>query len=135
MTALMNPEDIRDSLFQFWVDNYSTTPTQYPNTDFPDILKQSPFVTFEIDFHQSKTVTKSGGGGNRHRGRVSVSVNVPRGSGNKTSYAIANEVVQLLSNTRIAQSISFNSAWIDKEENREEHFTLIVLAPFTATIA
>lgn len=131
----MTPLDIRNTLFQFWLDNFNSSPTQYPNTDLPDVLKQSPFTVFEIDFHDSKTVTKAGGNGNRHRGRVSVSVNVPRGTGNKIAYELANEAVQLLSNTRIGQSISFNSAWIDDEETREEHFTLIVLAPFTATVA
>lgn len=133
--ALMQPYEIRSSLTDFWYKNFTTVPTMYPNTKFPDVLKQSPFVTFEIEFNPSQTVGIGGRlNGNRHKGFLAITVNVPRDTGNKEAYQIADEVVQLLSGTRIAQSISFNSAWIDDEQYRQEHFTLIVLAPFKATV-
>lgn len=132
---LMQPYDIRSAIFQYWQDNYTTTPTMYPNTEFPDSFKQSPFISLEIDFLKSQTRIASKQKSNRHRGYLTISINAPRDSGNKTSYELAQEIIELFSGERVGGSIAFDSAWIDKEEYREEHFTLVVLAPFRATIS
>lgn len=137
MPALMQPLEIRDTLTSYWATNFTSVPTIYSNaTDkLSDTEKQSPFAMFEIDFSPSQTVGIDGRlNGNRHRGLIVVTIYVPNNSGNRRAYELADEAVRLLSGIRPADSISFDSAWIDDQDNLQEHFAITVLARFKATV-
>lgn len=134
----MNVLEIRNSLIEYWQDNFTSCPTLYENVTLPDTLKKNPFTVFEIEFLESKTVGSGTPEGTktRHRGLIVVSVNVPKGSGNKTSYTLANEAITLLERKRINQSVATYSGYIDKNNSGydEEHYSLVIIVPFIVTI-
>ena len=131
----VNVIDVRNSLMSYWVSNYTTTPTLYANTTLPDTLKSKPFVMFEIEFTGSRTVGSGSveGTQTRHMGFVAVTITVPFGSGNKTAYTLASEIINLLERKRI-DSVSTYAGYVDIERNNGEHFQIVVMVPFKTTI-
>lgn len=132
----MNVLEIRDSIIQYWLDNYRTTPTQYENSDIPDILTEDPFVVLEIEFVKSTTVGTGTPEGTktRHRGFIVITINVPKDSGNRTSYVIANEALQLLERKRINQSVATYSGYLGDKEYHDSHYAVSVFVPFIITV-
>lgn len=131
----MNVLEIRNTLLTYWSTNYHTTPTLYTNSSQPDTLTQNPFVMFEIEYTNSKTVGTGEPDGTltRHRGFIAVTVNVPLKSSDLYAYTIAKEVLELLERKRI-NGVSTYAGHIDDERINGEHFQMVLLIPFVSTI-
>ncbi len=131
----VNVIDVRNTLITYWSSNYKSTPTLYSNVTLPDTLKANPFVMFEIEFTGSRTVGSGSveGTQTRHMGFVAITVTVPLGSGNRTAYTLASEIINLLERKRI-DSVSTYAGYVDDERNNGEHFQIVVMVPFKTTV-
>lgn len=132
----MNLLQIRDAFITYWIGAYSTTPTLYENVTLPDSLKTNPFVTFEIEFTKPSTVgNRTTSSASRLRGFIAVVVNVPKGSGNRQSYTLSQEVVSLLEHRRIDNKIAMGGAYIESDGYDGEHFRSVITVPFEVTVS
>lgn len=125
--------EIRDALIAYWRDNWTTTPTEYQNSKFPDELKLSPYVTFEIAPVNSKTVISGNGSESRYWGNIHVTIRVPVSSGNRVAYELANEITDLLARKRIG-SIVTRVGFIDPLPSPREQFGMLVSIPFHTSV-
>ena len=128
----MNVLEIRDELIGYWRDNFKMLPTEYPNTPFPDHLREKPYVTFDISFVNGQTVLNGDGSSTRHWGNIFVFIRTPVSSGSRTAYDAAREVLDKMERKRIG-SIVTRAGTIDDLSRPREQFGMLVSIPFHTT--
>lgn len=128
----MNVLEIRDELIKYWRDNFTTTPTEYPNSPIPDTLKDKPYVSFEIDFVNGQTVIQGDGTVTRHWGNIFIIIRVPVSSGSRAAYSLADEALRLMERKRIG-SLTTRAGTIDDLSRPREQFGMLVSIPFNTS--
>lgn len=116
----------------YWRDNFTTLPTEYPNSAFPDNLRDKPYVSFDINFVNGTSVIVGEGTKTRHWGNIFITIRVPVSSGNRTAYNIATEVLELLERKRIG-SVTTRAGTIDDLSRPREQWGVMVTIPFVTS--
>lgn len=136
MSFTMKPSEIRSAFMGYWNTNYSETPTQWPNINFPEENKKDVFVCFDITHTGGRTVLKGTGNQTRYSGVLFIDVKVPMMSGTKRAHEIADIVVDLLARQRITyngKDVVTDAPELHRDGENDEYYVIPISVPFKTT--